>query len=61
MFAFGKVVGIYKSFFCYSMNAGSVVEGTLKLYHILKNIFELIALKVNDDGETLGMNVPVHC
>ena len=36
------------------MNAVSVV-GTLKLYHMLKNLFELIAIKgINGDRKTLG-------
>ena len=46
-------MGSYKSFFYHSMNAVSVV-GTLKLYHMLKNLFEIIAIKGNGDRKTLG-------
>ena len=35
------------------MNAGLVV-GTVKLYHILKNLFEFVALKGDGDGKSLG-------
>ena len=35
------------------MNEGSVA-GTLKLYHMLKNLFELIAIKGNGDRKTLS-------
>ena len=50
---------MYKSFFCDSMNAGSMVGyyevvGTLKPYHMLKNLFELIELKGDGDAITLG-------
>ena len=32
------------------------VVGQLKPYHMLKNLFEFIALKDNGDGKTLGTN-----
>ena len=44
---------------CHSMNAGSVVGtlqvlGTLKPYHMQKNLFELFALTGSEDANTLG-------
>ena len=37
------------------MNAGSFVE-TLKPYHMLKNLFELIVLNGDRDGNNLGIS-----
>ena len=34
--------------------------GILKLYHMLKNLFEFIALKDNEDEKTLGANAHAH-
>ena len=57
------MVGTCRLFFCHSVNAGSIVGichevvGILKPYHMLENLFELIALKGNWDGKTLGMSV----
>ena len=54
-------MGTYKSFFCHSMNVGCVVGyyeavGTLKPYHMLKNLFELIALKEDGGRKSMGIS-----
>ena len=50
---FWEMARTHKSFFCHSMNAGSMI-GTLKPYHMLNNLFELIAHKGSGDEKTLG-------
>ena len=37
------------------------VVGSLKPYHMLKNLFELLALKGDEDGKTLGVSTHAHC
>ena len=53
------MAGTNELFYCYSMNAVSMVGyheviGTLKPYHMLKNLFELLAHKGSADAKTLG-------
>ena len=56
---FWEVAGTHKLFYCHSMNVGSGecsggVAGTLKPYHVLMDLFELIPLKDGGDTKTLG-------
>ena len=59
---FWEVVGTYKSLFCSKMNAASVVVtcevvGTLTHYKMVKNNFELCALRGGGDIKTFQFSL----